>query len=80
MGIHDCELRVLPHFRQLEGDEGIRLFRLAGWPALARVLMIPNFLHMMEATLIIGTFCTLIPQVNQYNCFLQKGFPSYQSL
>ena len=35
-----------------------RLLSLAGWQALARVLVVPNFFHlrMMEATVFLGTF------------------------
>ena len=35
-----------------------RLLSLAGWPALGRVLVVPNFVHlrMTEATVILGTF------------------------
>ena len=35
-----------------------RLLSLAGWPALGRVLVVPNFFHsrMMEATVFLGTF------------------------
>ena len=35
-----------------------RLLILAGWPALLRVLVVPNFFHliMMEATLFLSTF------------------------
>ena len=35
-----------------------RLLNLAGWPALGRVLVVPNFFHlrMMEATVFLGTF------------------------
>jgi hypothetical protein len=35
-----------------------QLLSLAGWPALGRVLVAPNFFHliMMEATVFLGTF------------------------
>ena len=35
-----------------------RLLSLAGWPALGRVLVVPNFFHLrtMEATVFLGTF------------------------
>ena len=35
-----------------------QLLSLAGWPALGRVLVIRNFIHlrMMEATVFLGTF------------------------
>ena len=35
-----------------------RLLSLSGWPALERVLVVPNFFHlrMMEATVFLGTF------------------------
>ena len=35
-----------------------RLLRVVRWPALGRVLVVPNFFHcrMMEATVFLGTF------------------------
>ena len=37
-----------------------RMLSLAGWPALGRVLVVPNFFHLriMEATVLLGNFNT----------------------
>jgi hypothetical protein len=53
-----------------------RLRSLAGWPALGKVLVVPNFFHlrMMEATVFLGTFNTaetilsLIAKGPEYEC------------
>ena len=42
-----------------------RLLSLAGWPALGRVLVVPNFFHlrMMESTVFLGTSRS-VPRLN----------------